>query len=261
VSIVADWVRTGSVSALRRVDGPEKVTGRARYVFEHVPGNVVYGALATSTIAKGRVASIDRSDVLERPDTVAVITAANAPELPGREDRDLAVLQSSDVAYYGQIVAIVVATTLEAATAGAEDLVIRYDVADHDVELHTDHPRLYAPDHVNPSFPTDSVVGDVDAALAAAPVSIDATYTTPQEHNNPMEPHATVAWWDGPVLTMYDSVQGTLRARAAIAAVFGIAPADVHLMYPYVGGGFGAKGLTRPPSIATALAARVVGRR
>ena len=250
--------RTGS--DLRRVDGPEKVTGRARYAFEHVPDGVAYGVVVTSTIAKGRVIGIDAAPILERPDVVAIITAANAPELPGRDDAELAVLQTPDVSYYGQIVAVVIAENLEAATAAGEDLTIQYEQVVHDVTLRTDHPRLYAPKVVNPNFDTDSIIGDVDGALAAAPISIDATYTTPQEHNNPMEPHATVAWWDGGQLTMYDSIQGSKWAREALAKTFGMEQADIHVVYPYVGGGFGAKGLVRPHTIATALAARVVGR-
>ena len=236
------------------------MTGQARYTFEHVPDGVAYGALVTSTIAKGRVTGIDASPILERPDVITVITAANAPELPGRDDAELAVLQTHDVSYYGQIVAVVVAESLEAATAAGEDLTIQYQQLGHDVTLRADHPGLYAPKVVNPNFDTDSVIGDVDAALAAAAVSIEATYTTPQEHNNPMEPHATVAWWDGGRLTMHDSIQGAQWARQAVAATFGIDQADVHIVYPYVGGGFGAKGLVRPHAIATALAARVVGR-
>ena len=250
--------RTGS--DLRRVDGPEKVTGRARYAFEHVPDDVAYGVLVTSTIAKGRVTGFEAAPILERPDVIAVITAANAPELPGRGDAELAVLQNHDVSYYGQIVAVVVAESLEAATAAGEDLTVEYQQVDHDVILRTDHPGLYAPKVVNPNFDTDSIIGDVDGALAAAPASIDATYTTPQEHNNPMEPHATVAWWDGGRLTMHDSIQGSQWARQAVAETFGIDEADVHIMYPYVGGGFGAKGLVRPHAIATALAAKAVGR-
>ena len=131
--------RTGS--DLRRVDGPEKVTGRARYAFEHVPDGVAYGVVVTSTIAKGRIIGIDAAPILERPDVVAIITAANAPELPGRDDAELAVLQTHDVSYYGQIVAIVIAENVEAATAAGEDLTIQYEQVVHDVTLRTDHPR------------------------------------------------------------------------------------------------------------------------
>ena len=152
------------------------------------------------------------------------------------------------------------ATTLEAAVEGAALVTVDYERAVHDVELRRDHPRLYAPDHVNPAFPTDTSDGDVDAALAAAAVAVDVTYTTPYQHNNPMEPHATVAWWDGQRLTVHDSVQGTARARAGIAAAFGIDEADVHVVYPYVGGGFGSKGMARPHAVVAALAARVVER-
>ena len=151
----------------------------------------------------------------------------------GRDDLELAVLQSPDVAYRGQIVAVVVATTLEVARE-ARRAADRSTTSEPSTtsSCARDHPRLYAPDHVNPAFPTDTADGDVDAALAAAAVAVDVTYTTPDQHNNPMEPHATVAWWDGERLTVHDSMQGTARTRAGIAAVFGIDEADVHVVYP-----------------------------
>jgi xanthine dehydrogenase YagR molybdenum-binding subunit len=245
---------------LSRIDGPDKVTGRARYAYEHRPDDLAYAALVTSTVAKGRIAAVDTAAAMADPDTLAVVWHANAPRLSETEDRELAVLQSDGVDYFGQIVAIVVSATLEGALGAADALTVTYETAEHDVFLRADHPRLYAPDHVNPSFPTDTDAGDVDDALAAAPVTIDVTYTTPHEHNNPMEPHATVAWWDGDRLTVYDSVQGSARVRAGLAAAFGIDESAVRVVYPYVGGGFGSKGMARPHAVAAGLAARIVRR-
>jgi xanthine dehydrogenase YagR molybdenum-binding subunit len=260
MSLVEAPPGTVATSDVARVDAPEKVTGEARYAYEHLPDDVAYAVAVSSTVAKGRIAHIATDAALARPETLAVLTHDNAPRLPGRDDAELAVLQSAEVAYHGQLVAAVVATTLEAAVEAAEMVAVEYEVSAHDVVLRGDHPRLYAPEVVNPSFPTDSVIGDVDAAMSGAVVSVDVTYSTPSEFNNPMEPHATIAWWDGPMLTLYDSVQGSAWPRAAIAAVFGIDEADVHIVYPYVGGGFGSKGMARPQAVMAALAARVVGR-
>ena len=153
-----------------------------------------------------------------------------------------------------------VATSLETARAAADLVRIEYAQAPHDVTLTPDHPGLYKPDHVNPNFATDTALGDVDAALAAAPVRVDQTYRTPGEHNNPMEPHASIAWWDGDRLTVFDATQGPSRAATIIAGVFGLRPDRVRVIAEHVGGGFGAKGTPRPNVVIAAMAARAVGR-
>ena len=134
------------------------------------------------------------------------------------------------------------------------------DAAPHDVELTADHPKLYKPDKVNPAFETDTERGDVEAGLAAAAATIDATYSTPAQHNNPMEPHATLALWRDGDLTLYESTQGAPMARNAIAKVLGLEPERVRVIAPHVGGGFGAKGTPKPNAIVAALAARHVQR-
>ncbi|MDQ6696543.1 MAG: xanthine dehydrogenase family protein molybdopterin-binding subunit, partial [Actinomycetota bacterium] len=175
-------------------------------------------------------------------------------------DAELAVFQSRTIAYHGQIVAAVVATTFEAAQEAAERVVVDYTALDHDVVLSVDHPGLYKPDKVNPNYDTDSAVGDFDAAFAAAPVKIDRFYETPTEHNNPMEPHATIATWDGDQLTLIDSNQGPARVVSAVAKAFGLDPGQVRVIIEHVGGGFGSKGSPRPHVIVAAMAAKVVGR-
>ena len=122
------------------------------------------------------------------------------------------------------------------------------------------HPGLYKPDYVNPRYETDTAVGDFDGAFAAAAVRVDATYRTPAEHNHPMEPHATIAAWQGDTLTLYDATQGPSRAAGQIAAVFGLEPGGVRVIAEHVGGGFGAKGMPRANVVLAAMAARVIGR-
>ena len=123
--------------------------------------------------------------------------------------------------------------------------------------LRADHPGLYAPDKVNPNFPTDTAEGDVEARRWPAPRSWSTeTYTTPAEHNNPMEPHATVAVWEGGGLTLYDSTQGAWRAAQALAKAFGLdAGPGARRSRTHVGGGFGSKGTPRPHAVLAAICA------
>jgi xanthine dehydrogenase YagR molybdenum-binding subunit len=247
-------------SSLDRVEGREKVTGEALYAYEHAPEGVVYAAIVQSTVAKGRIRAVDASAALALPGVLAVLAHDNVPRLE-EQDGELAVLQSDRVAYRGQIVAAVVADTLETARQAERLVRVEYEEEPHDVELRADHPRLYKPDQVNPSYDTDTDVGDVDSALASSHVTVDVTYETPSFHNNPMEPHAAVALWDGDGgLTVYDTTQGSSPARETIARVFGLDERRVRVVAPHVGGGFGSKGNVRPQAILAARAARVVGR-
>lgn len=243
-----------------RVDGPDKVTGRARYAFEHQVEGAAYVWAVPSVIARGTIRSVDAARALALPGVLAVITPDNAPRLPGTDDPELALFQSRAVAYRGQFVAAVVAGSPEAAREGAGRVAIEYDQAPHDVVLTADHPGLYKPDFVNPRYETDTAAGDFDGAFAAAAVRVDATYRTPAEHNHPMEPHATVASWHGDTLTVYDATQGPSRTAGQVAAVFGLEPGQVRVIAEHVGGGFGAKGMPRANVILAAMAARVTGR-
>ena len=243
-----------------RVDGPDKVTGRARYAFEQPVDGAAYVWAVPSAIAKGLISSVDASAALALPGVLAVITPDNAPRLPGTGDPELALFQSRAIAYRGQFVAAVVADTLEMAREAAGQVRITCEQAAHDVTLTSSHPGLYKPDYVNPRYETDTAAGDFDGAFAAAAVRVDATYRTPAEHNHPMEPHATIAAWQGDTLTLYDATQGPSRVAGQIAAVFGLEPGGVRVIAEHVGGGFGAKGMPRANVVLAAMAARMVGR-
>jgi xanthine dehydrogenase YagR molybdenum-binding subunit len=243
-----------------RIEGPAKVTGEARYAFEYHPEQATYAVIVPATIARGAIAGLDETGVRRIPGVLAVLWCGNAERLheaPG----ELAVLQSRHVAYRGQIAAAVVAETLETARHAAELVRIEYQLETMEALLTAGHRGLYRPDRVNAGYETDTISGDVDAALEAAPVRVDATYETPAFHNNPMEPHATVAAWepDGS-LTLYDSTQGASGTAQTIAAAFGLEPADVRVVNAHVGGGFGSKGTPRPHVVLAAMAARAVGR-
>lgn len=168
-----------------RIEGVAKVTGQARYAAEFPLAGLAYGWVAQSTIARGWIDSIEAEAVLGLPGVLAVITHQNALPLQAVDDGELLVLQDRRVHYRGQTVALVVASALEQARAAADALPVRYDPEPHDVLLSADHPGLFAPDHVNPNLPTDTLTGDVDAGLARAEVTVEQTYSTPAEHNNP----------------------------------------------------------------------------
>jgi xanthine dehydrogenase YagR molybdenum-binding subunit len=258
---MATTVAPGVLGAARtRVEGREKVMGEAKYAYEYEVEGAVYAWIVQATIAKGTITALDGSEARRLDGVLAVLSHENAPDLGEVDDGELAVFQSPRVSYRGQIVAVAIAETLEAAREAAGVVRIEYAAEEHDVELSADHPKLYTPEKVNPNFPSETSEGDVDGALAGAAVVVDETYSTPAEHNNPMEPHATLALWSGGDLTLYDSTQGAPRARDTIAKVFGLEPERVRVISPHVGGGFGSKGTPRPTVIAAALAAQHVDR-
>jgi xanthine dehydrogenase YagR molybdenum-binding subunit len=247
-------------ASLDRVEAHEKVTGTARYAYEYHEDGMAYAVLVGSTAGSGAIRAIDARAARALAGVVAVLSHENAPRLHDAAG-ELSVLQADEVAYRGQIVAAVIAESLETAQQGAALIEIAYDAQAPDVVLRSNHPGLYRPETVNPSFPTDSEEGDFAGAFDAAEVSLDAVYDTPTFHNNPMEPHATTAVWHAEGgLTLYDSTQGAAPARQAIAKAFGLDEAQVRVISPHVGGGFGSKGTPRPHSIVCAMAARLTGR-
>jgi xanthine dehydrogenase YagR molybdenum-binding subunit len=246
---------------LVRRDGPDKVRGRATYADETPVEDPLYCAMVQATIARGATTGFD-TDVAEALDgVVAVLTPDTAERLASTEDAELAVLQSPEVAFRGQVVALVIAESDEVAREAADLVEVRYRVEEHDVTLSPDRDDLYTPDTVNPGYPSDTAEGDVAAAMAAAPVTVEQTYTTAMYHNNPMEPHATTARWDpsgAGHLTLWDSTQGVHPTRQAVGTVFGLEPEQVRVVCPYVGGGFGSKGNAHVNVVLAAMAARAV---
>jgi xanthine dehydrogenase YagR molybdenum-binding subunit len=247
-------------TGVARVEARAKVTGEARYAYEQPAEGVLHAVAVGAPVARGRLRGVGAEEVVELPGVVTVLWHGNAPRLEEVPDGELRIFQSDRISYRGQMIAAVVAESLEAAGEAAHRLALDAEAEPHDVELREGHPRLYRPEQVNPAFETDTDRGDVDAALASADVAIDATYTTPAFHNNPMEPHATMAAWEGGGLTVWDSTQGVAPARATIAQLFGLDPDGVRVISDHVGGGFGSKGTPRPQVVLAAMAARVTGR-
>ncbi|WP_030903331.1 xanthine dehydrogenase family protein molybdopterin-binding subunit [Streptomyces sp. NRRL F-5126] len=246
---------------LPRRDGAAKVLGSATYAFETPLDSALHLHPVQSTIARGRVTELDTTAAEALDGVLAVLTPGTTERLASTEDRELAALQDEEVGFRGQIVAAVVADSSEVARHAAALVRVCYEQAAHDTELRADRDDLYTPDAVNPHFPSDTAEGDVDAAMAAAEVTVDETYTTAMYHNNPMEPHATTALWDPEgdgFLTLWDSTQGVHSTRTTIASVFGLDEDRVRVVCPYVGGGFGSKGQPHVHVVLAALAARAL---
>ncbi|QTD96106.1 xanthine dehydrogenase family protein molybdopterin-binding subunit [Streptomyces cyanogenus] len=247
-----------------RVEGRDKVTGAARYAAEVPFAGLAHGWLVLSTVARGRILALDTDPVLAMPGVLAVLDHRNAPRLNtdytgllgSRPDPTCAVFQHDRVPHLGWPVAMVVAETSEQAREAAEALVVRYDQEPHDIELTGEHPDAYP---VDGHMPAVTGKGDLDARLASSAVVVDAEYTTPEEHHNPMEPHAATARWDGGRLEVIDSNQGVTWVVGELANLFSLDPASVRVRSEHVGGGFGSKGV-RPHQVAAVMAATLLQR-
>ena len=255
-----------------RVDGPAKVTGRARYSGEHRPDNLAYAATADAAIPAGTVRHIDTADAERAPGVLLVLTHRNADRLPYRDveprpavepasGRQLRVLQDSSVLFSGQPLAVVVADTQAHAEYAAGLIRIEYSPDPRPV-------TRFVPGHARPASRAAAERGrgprtehgDPDGALAAAAATVDSVYVLPREHHNPIELFAAVAQWDGGSLTLWSKTQWVGNERDTIAAIFGIPASDVRVISPYVGGAFGAGLRTWPHVTLAAMAARRAGR-
>ena len=252
---MSDLLTTTAVGTHQvRLDGPAKVRGLAPYAYEHPLDDPLFLYPLQAQVARGRAAHIDPSAAEAAEGVVHVLTHDNAPKLADTDDGELAILRSAEIGFRGQYLGAVIATTPEQARHAASLIEITYVQDDHDVELREDHPACREPE----SGSGDVRTGDVDTALAEAAVSIDERYSTPMEHNNPMEPHTTVARWDRDELTLWTSTQGVHPARATLAPILGVEQEKIRIISPHVGGGFGSKGLPHADMMLAALAAQAV---
>ncbi len=250
---------------LTRRDGILKVTGAARFAADNHLAGMLYAVIATSSIARGGVTFLDVEAAKRHPGVVDVMTPAHKPPLavdPEAKTNPFAfrldLLQDDRVRYANQPIAVVVAESLEAATEGAKLLSPRYDTEPARVGL--DANESYVPPTVGLFNPAEVQHGNANAALAAAPTRIEASYETPAQYHNAMEPHAVVAAWDGDTLSLDMPTQGLVMTRARIAEFFGLVPEHIHIRSPFLGGGFGSKGIAVGPQILGIMAARLVGR-
>ncbi|QXJ23417.1 xanthine dehydrogenase family protein molybdopterin-binding subunit [Actinomadura graeca] len=256
---------------LDRVDGKAKTTGAATFSAEYAHPGLAHAALVHATISRGRVTAVHTGEAEAVPGVIAVLTHHNAPPLkPAPKVSALNLssfvsgtsvdyLQTDEVHWDGQPIAVVVAETSAAAREAAA--LVRAEYAQ--VEAVVDFAAAEADAVPQPRSliaPGDARKGDAEAALAAAPIALDLRFTTPPQNHNALEPHATTAVWDGDRLTVHDATQAIDWFRAHLAVRFGIPAADVRVLAPFVGGGFGGKGAIWPGTILAALAARATGR-
>ena len=222
---------------LDRVDGRAKVTGAARYTAEFQEEHLAYAVLVESTIAQGAVRSVDDRDARRSPGVLAVFSpdapmrlAISTDKKQNPQDRILHVFQTREVAYQRQPVALVIAESLETATFAAALVRVNYTagrpVTDFDGQL----PKAYAP-KPQPGRPVETRAGEPRSTPV---VRLDATYTTPLEHHNPMEPHATLAVFNEEGLLVYETTQGIFNARKRLAALFGLPPERVRVITKFV---------------------------
>ncbi|GLK81263.1 xanthine dehydrogenase family protein molybdopterin-binding subunit [Methylopila turkensis] len=255
---------------LDRVDGRLKVTGAARYAAERKPSAPpLHGVIVGATVAKGRVTAIDAAAAEAAPGVRLVMTHRNAPKQPefgpariagNRFQRARPVLGDDRVRHWGEPVAFVVADTFEQARAAADLVKVTYEAEPHAIGLEEHLRDAYAPQTINVGMPTDTEVGDFEAAFAVAPVKVDETYHVAQQHHMAIEPHAAVAEWDGDELTVFTASQTIANARASLAATLGIDKEKVRLVSSYVGGGFGGKLGMRAETALAAFAAKALSR-
>lgn len=236
-------------TGMDRPDGPDKVSARAVYAHDGQVEGMLHGVLVRATIAKGRLTGVDAETVEALPGVRAVLHGPRFLRNPAQGAAGKAPVQgSAEIAYLGQPVALVVADTFEQARHGAQALVLRYDPAKATVA--PDDAEAETPDDKQPS------VGDLDAAIAEAAFAVDRTYTTPPHNSAPMEPHAAIAEWRDGKLTVRASCQMVKYNVDELADSLGVDAANVHLLSPFVGGGFGSKLGISAETVAAALAAR-----
>ena len=248
-----------------RIDGVAKVTGAARYASDEAVGNPAFAYLVTSTIAKGRVTGFDLTEARAVPGYIDILNHENIGgdyhTPPPIDDKysQTTTLESDRVWHDGQIVAVVMAESFEAAREAANKVVVRYAVETPSATF--DSPGVVTEPHKpQKDGEGDPKKGDAGAAFDAAPVKIDARYATPAQHHNPIELFATTCVWDGPHLTVYEGTQFMYGLKSAVAKQTDTDPANVRAVSRYVGGGFGSKGSVRAQSALCAIAARRLNR-
>lgn len=241
-----------------RIEGPLKTTGTAPYAYERhdVAPNQAYGCVVGAGIAKGRIILLDDSAARAAPGVLAVVTAKNAGKLGKGRFNTAKLLGGPEIQHYHQAIALVVAETFEQARAAAQTIRVDYAREKGAYDLEKAKASAIAPKNENP----DSAAGDFAAAFKAAPVQFDASYTTPDESHAMMEPHASIAAWEGDKLTVWTSNQMINWGVGDLATTLGIPKQNVRLVSPYIGGGFGGKLFLRADALLAALGAKAAQR-
>ncbi len=246
-----------------RVDGPLKVGGQARFAAEVPVEGLTYAALVYSTIAHGRIVTLDTAEAVAAPGVVLVMTHENAPRMAppaifmsnprAAGASDLPIMQDPSIHWNGEPVALVLADTQEQADHAASLVRVSYEAAQADLSFDQARAQAHAPDSVL-GEPARIAIGDAEAALAAAPYRVDLSYRTPRHSHGAIEPHAATVLWEGDKLVVHDATQMLHATQWTLAGIFGIREEDIRILSPFVGGGFGGKGLWSHQILAIAAA-------
>ncbi|WP_375444689.1 xanthine dehydrogenase family protein molybdopterin-binding subunit [uncultured Fibrella sp.] len=253
-----------------RIDGKQKVTGSARYSADIKHPGLVHGVLVMSTIPTGRIQKIDTTETLRLPGVLAVMSHENAPKLGGMDknktsqvatDRVLHVFQDNVVHYNNQPIAMVIADTFERAVEGASLVRVTYDAQPYKPELPANIKSAQTPKQL-PRYDdqVDTLRGDMKKGMTEATAKLEATYRTPTQFHNALEPHALLSVWEGDKLTIYNATQGISANQKRVAELFGIPKENVRVITQFLGGGFGSKGTTFSQSILGPMAAKLVNK-
>lgn len=245
--------KIGIGSALSRVDGVDKVTGRAKYAAEYNVEGLLHGMAVNSRIAKGKILSIDEAAARAVPGVVDILSHLNRPKqawldrswkdelsIPGEPFK---AFHDDTILFAGQPVALVVAETFEAARFAASLIEVRYEEEAHNVDFEASLAEKFTPSYLKRrnNYHPPKNRGDAEAAFADAPVKVQGEYHLATEHHNPMEMHASTVEWHGDgTITVYDKVQGSQGTQAYLASAFGLGKKNVRVINAYVGGGFGS---------------------
>jgi xanthine dehydrogenase YagR molybdenum-binding subunit len=254
---------------LPRPDGREKVTGRAKYTADYTAPNLLHAVVVTATIPAGRITKIDVDEAMSERGVERVLTHKDMPKLGPiagpPTSQSFMPMQSAQIRYEGQPVAVVLADALEAAEAGARKVVVHYRGAKARLPVPPDWGTLDSV-AVDPKksgflfFEPEFAKADADMELADSANRLETAYVQPTRHHNAMEPSAIIAEWDGEVLTVHDSTQHVYGVRQVLAARLKLPAEKIRVIAQHTGGGFGAKGWVWPHEVLAAAAARLVNR-
>ena len=247
--------------ATDRIDGSLKTTGTAPYAYERhdVVPNQAYGFILGAAIAKGRINRMDLRDAKAASGVLAIVSTLDMPKLPLGQHNAAYLFGGAEIAHYHQAIAIVVAETFEQARAATSLIRVDYARTEGKFDLAAEAKDApFAPG--NNGAPAIDRVGDFDAAFKSAPVTLDEQYTTPDQSHSMMEPHASIAAWDGDKVTVWTSNQMIAWGKRDLAKTLSLPEENVRLISPYIGGGFGGKLFLRADAVLAALGAKAAGR-
>ena len=244
-------VQAGIGAPLSRIDGPLKVTGRARYAADYAAEDLLHGVIISSAIAKGRIASIDTSRAFAVPGVIEVVTHENRPSLawldrnynddvapPGSPFR---ALYDEKVHFSGQPIAVVIAESLDIARYAATLVVVDYEPEHHNTDFENSLDQKFAPRKLRDFYISPKNRGDAAVAFTSSPIRVTQDYHLAPEHHNPMEMFASTVVWEGDGrITIYDKTQGPQNVRGYLSRIFGFKEADIRVLNPFVGGAFGS---------------------